>query len=133
MPTKKKVNKNKSKIIKSNNKPKKMPTTKAPVVTSGIIPLSDRVLVKPFSENEARGEKKNDYGIIIPETISEEKSAQGRVVAVGDGKYVDGKLLPVRVKVGDRVFFSKYGYDEVEYKGEEFYLLKEENILAVIK
>ena len=133
MPTKKKVNKNKSKIIKSNNKPKKMPITKAPVVTSGIIPLSDRVLVKPFSENEARGEKKNDYGIIIPETISEEKSAQGRVVAVGDGKYVDGKLLPVRVKVGDRVFFSKYGYDEVEYKGEEFYLLKEENILAVIK
>ena len=132
MPAKKKVNKNKSKSKPATKNAKKMPVAKS-TPTSGVIPLSDRVLVKPFSENDARGEKKNDYGIIIPDTVAEEKSAQGRVVAVGEGKYVDGKLLPVRVKVGDTVFFSKYSYDEVEYKGEEFYLLKEENILAVIK
>jgi len=54
-------------------------------------------------------------------------------LAVGEGKWVDGKLVPVRIKVGDVVIFSKYGYDEVEQSGEELYLLKEDNILAVIK
>ncbi len=54
-------------------------------------------------------------------------------MAVGEGKWVDGKLVPIRIKVGDVVVFSKYGYDEVEHKGEELYLLKEESILAVIK
>jgi len=52
---------------------------------------------------------------------------------VGEGKWVDGKLVPIRIKVGDVVIFSKYGYDEVEQDDEELYLLKEDNILAVIK
>jgi|SRR3989338_3876475 len=99
---------------------------------AGIKPLADRVLVKPFTEEEVKGEK-NHYGIIIPDTVSKEKSAQGKVMAVGEGKWVDGKLVPVRIKVGDTVIFSKYSYDEVEYKGAELYLLKEENVLAVIK
>ncbi|KKW13570.1 MAG: 10 kDa chaperonin [Parcubacteria group bacterium GW2011_GWA2_50_10b] len=65
--------------------------------------------------------------------MTKEKSAQGKVLAVGEGKFADGQLVPVRVKVGDTVIFSKYSYDEVEQDGEELYLLKEENILAVIK
>lgn len=100
---------------------------------SKIKPFGDRVLVRPFTEDEVKGEKRNHYGIVIPDTVSKEKSAQGKVLAVGEGKWVEGKLMPVRLKVGDTVIFSKYGYDEVEQNGEELYLLKEENILAVIK
>jgi len=98
-----------------------------------IKPFGDRVLVRPFTEDELKGGQKNHYGIIIPDTVSKEKSAQGKVLAVGEGKWVEGQLVPVRLKVGDVVFFSKYGYDEVQQDGEELYLLKEESILAVIK
>lgn len=97
-----------------------------------IKPLGNRVLVKPFSEDEVKGNKSH-FGIVIPDTVSKEKSAQGKVLAVGEGKYHDGKWIPMQVKVGDTVIFSKYGYDEVEFGGEELYLLKEDNILAVIK
>lgn len=100
---------------------------------SKIQPLGDRVLVRPFTEEELKGGKKGNYGIIIPDTVSKEKSAQGKVLAVGEGRWEDGKVVPVRVKVGDTVFFSRYSYDEVEQDGEELYLLKEDNILAVIK
>jgi len=96
---------------------------------SKIIPLADRVLVRPFTEEDL----KSVSGIIIPDTVSKEKSAQGKVLEVGSGRYSDGKLVPVTVKKGDVVIFSKYGYDEVEIAGEELYLIKEENILAVIK
>ncbi|MDO8565177.1 MAG: co-chaperone GroES [bacterium] len=96
-----------------------------------IIPTGDRVLVKPFTEAELKKGKKSAF--ILPESMTKEKSAQGKVLAVGEGKIVDGKLQPVRIKVGDTVIFSKYGYDEVEQDGEELYLLREENILAVVK
>ena len=98
---------------------------------SKISPLGDRVLVWPFSAGE--GEKKNSFGIIIPDTVSKEKPEQGVVLAVGEGKYDDGVLVPMRVKVGDKVVFSKYGYDEIKQDNEELYIIKEENILAVIK
>jgi chaperonin GroES len=100
-----------------------------------INPCGDRILIRPFTEEalrKAQG-KNSSYGIILPDTVTKEKSAQGKVLAVGEGKWVDGKLVPVRIKVGDTVIFSKYGYDEVEEGGEELYLLKEENILAIIK
>lgn len=100
-------------------------------VPGKIVPLGDRVLVKPFTAEET--EKKNSFGIIIPDTVSKEKPEQGKVIAVGEGKYDDGVLVPVRVKVGDKVVFSKYGYDEIKVDDEELYLIKEENILAVIK
>lgn len=87
-----------------------------------IIPIGERVLVKPFSEMELKKGKKSS--ILLPESMTKERSAQGKVLAVGDIK---------KVKVGDVIFFSKYGYDEVELEGEELYLIKEENILAVIK
>ncbi len=94
-----------------------------------VVPLGDRVLLRPLSAEEVNT---TVSGIIIPETVSKEKPEQGIVLAVGRGKTIDGKLVPVEVEVGQRVVFSRYGYDEVKVDGEELYILKEENILAVI-
>lgn len=97
-----------------------------------ISPLGDRVLIKALSASET--EKKSDFGIIIPDTISKEKPEQGKVVAVGDGKYDDsGNLIPMKVRVGDKVLFSKYGYDEIKIEGEEYLIVSEQQILAIIK
>lgn len=105
-----------------------------------IIPLHDRVLVRPLNEKElalnlqSGEEKKTNFGIILPDTLDEENvKDQGVVVAVGEGKYDDGKLNPMTVKVGDRVMFSKYGFDEITVGEEDYFILKEENILAIIK
>jgi len=95
-----------------------------------IQPLADRVLVKP----EDASDEKSPGGIIIPDTASKEKPERGVVVATGPGKIGDdSKFIPVSVKVGDTVMFSKYGYDEVKIDDEEYYIVAESNILAVIK
>lgn len=77
--------------------------------------------------------KKTASGIYIPEAKNGERPEQGRVVAVGEGNYDDGVLIPPKVKVGDKVIFSKYGYDEVKVKDKKYFILKGENILAIIK
>ena len=95
--------------------------------TLGVMPLADRVLVKPLPP-----ETTTPSGIIIPDT-AKEKPEQGKVVAVGPGKKTDeGRVVPVSVKVGDKVMFNKYGFDEVKVAGVEYYLISEQNILAVI-
>lgn len=94
-----------------------------------IQPLGDRVLVKPVSGDD---HKKTKSGIFIPDTISKEKPEQGEVMAVGPGRTEDGKLVPIKVKVGDTVMFSKYGFDEIKIDEVEYFIIKEENILAVI-
>ncbi|MHB1163383.1 MAG: co-chaperone GroES [Minisyncoccota bacterium] len=94
-----------------------------------LTPLGDKIVVKPA---EKEGEKKLASGIIIPETVDKEKPAQGTVVAVGPGKYENGVLLPMQVKTGDLVIFSKYGYDEVKIEGEEYYILSESNVLGIV-
>jgi chaperonin GroES len=97
-----------------------------------LTPLGDRVLLRPLGEHEL--EKKSSSGIIIPDTVSKERPERGIVVAVGEGRYDErGELVPMRVKKGDMVVFSKYGFDEVEIEGAEYFILKEESILAVIK
>ena len=123
----KKNSKNTKKSVK-----REVAKTSAPK-RSKIMPLGDRVLVRPMTKEEAEGKDKNHFGIYLPESVSKEKSAQGVVLAVGKGKYDDGKLVPMSIEVGDVVIFSKNAYDEVEENGEELYLLREENILAVIK
>ncbi|QQR82792.1 co-chaperone GroES [Candidatus Campbellbacteria bacterium] len=101
------------------------------VKKEGVTPLGDRVLLKPLSADEYA--TKRASGIIIPETVDKERPEQGKVIAVGPGRYDDGVLVPMRVKVGDTVVFSKYGYDEIKIDGVEYFILKEESILAVIK
>lgn len=95
-------------------------------------PLADRVVVRPLTEAEAG--TKSASGIIIPDTVSKEKPEQGIVVAIGEGRWDESgqKRLPMSVKEGDRVIFSKYGYDEVKFGEEEYFIVSENNILAVI-
>lgn len=92
-----------------------------------IQPLADRVVVKPLEQ-----ESKTKSGIIIPDT-AKEKSQKGKIVAVGKGKFKDGKLVPLSVKVGDVVLYKEYGGDEFKLDGEEVVVLKEEDILAIIE
>ena len=107
-------------------------TTKQKSAHTGlnIVPLSDRVVVSPIQSDEG----KTASGIFIPDTANKQKPEQGVVIAVGEGRTTDeGKILPLKVKVGDRVLFSKYGPDEVEIDGEEYFVLSESSILAIIK
>jgi chaperonin GroES len=94
-----------------------------------IHPLHDRIIIKPLSPEEMGTTTAS--GIIIPDS-AQEKPEQGTVVAIGPGKYDDGVRIPVSVAVGDRVLFSKYGYDTVKIGGVEYYVVSESNILAVI-
>ena len=94
-----------------------------------ITPLGDRIVVKPFDKE---GEKKLASGIIIPETVDKEKPVKGEVVAVGPGKFEEGKRVSIQVNVGDTVLFSRYGYDEVKIEGVEYYILSESNILGIL-
>lgn len=95
-------------------------------------PLADRVVVRPLTDEEAGNVSKS--GIIIPDTAKKDKPEQGFVMAVGAGKWdEDGeKRIPMDVKVGDRVLFSKYGYEEVKMEDTEYYVLSESSILAII-
>ncbi|MEW5863954.1 MAG: co-chaperone GroES [Pseudomonadota bacterium] len=93
-----------------------------------IRPLHDRVIVKRIEE-----ERKSAGGIVIPDTAAE-KPDQGEVLAVGKGKKTeDGKLIPLDVKVGDRVLFGKYSGQTVKVKGEELLVMREEDIMGVIE
>lgn len=93
-----------------------------------IKPLHDRVLVKRIEE-----EHKTKGGIIIPDT-AKEKPQMGEVIAAGGGKKTeDGKVIPMDVKKGDRVLFSKYSGTEVKIDGEELLIMREEDILGVIQ
>ncbi|QQG46590.1 MAG: co-chaperone GroES [Candidatus Niyogibacteria bacterium] len=97
-----------------------------------IKPLGDRVLLEPLSKGELEGKSK--LGIIIPDTAEKERPEQGRVVAVGDGRRdEDGKLIPVGLKKGQRVLFSKYGPNEIKVDGREYLIAKEEDVLAIIE
>jgi chaperonin GroES len=100
-------------------------TTKS-AVGAKVTPLADRVVVKPLEEAEQmRG------GLYIPDT-AKEKPQQGEIVAVGPGKYEDGKLAPMSVKVGDRVLYGKYSGTEVTIEGENVLILRESDVLAVL-
>jgi len=93
-----------------------------------IRPLHDRVIVKRLDE-----ERKSAGGIVIPDTAAE-KPEQGEILAVGKGKKDDnGKLIPIDVKIGDRVLFGKYSGQTVRVKGDELLVMREEDILGVIE
>ncbi|MCD4721781.1 MAG: co-chaperone GroES [Desulfobacula sp.] len=91
-------------------------------------PLSDRILVERVDEDE-----KTKGGIIIPDT-AKEKPAEGKVVATGNGRMgEDGKLLPMDVKIGDRILFSKYGGTDVKIDGIDYLILRQDDVLGVIE
>jgi chaperonin GroES len=100
-------------------------------VKSPITPLADRVVVRPLTEAELGNV--SVAGIIIPETAKKEKPEQGVVIAVGPGKWdEDGaKRLPLEVKVGDRIVFSKYAHDEIKIEDTEYFIVSESSVLGV--
>lgn len=93
----------------------------------GVRPLHDRVLVRRMAE-----ETKTAGGIIIPET-AKEKPQRGEIVATGKGRVMeDGKVSPLDVKVGDRILFGKYAGTELKLNGEEYLMMREEDILGIV-
>jgi len=94
--------------------------------TVALRPLGDRVVLRPITE-----EDRTPAGIVLPDT-AKEKPQEGEVVAVGPGRVLDnGQLVPMQVKVGDRVLFAKYSGTEVKINGQEYLILHEGDILAV--
>ncbi len=90
-------------------------------------PLHDRVIVQRIEEEE-----KSKGGIIIPDT-AKEKPQEGRVTAAGPGRHEDGKIIPLDVKAGDRIIFSKYAGTEIKLNGEEHLIMREDDILGIIE
>jgi chaperonin GroES len=92
-----------------------------------IKPIGANILVKPVDE-----EKKTVTGIVLPDTVDKEKPQTGKVVALGTGKIVAGKKVEFNVKVGDTVLFKKYSPDEIEIDDENYLIMTEDDILAVM-
>ena len=91
-------------------------------------PLQDRILVQRVEE-----EQTTKGGIIIPDT-AKEKPAEGKVIAVGEGRVSeDGKKIPLEIKKGDRILFGKYSGTEVKIDGEEYLIMREDDVLGIIE
>ena len=94
-----------------------------------IKPLSDHILIEPIKEEE-----KTKTGILLPETAEKEKPEQGKVIAVGPGKRTEkGEIIPISVKPGQKVLFTKYGPNEIKVDNKEYLIAKKEDILAIIE
>ena len=94
-----------------------------------IKPLSDHILIEPIKEEE-----KTESGILLPETADKERPEQGKVIAVGPGKKTSsGKIIPMDVKVGQKVLFTKYAPNEIKVDDKEYLIAKQEDILAIIE
>ena len=94
-----------------------------------IRPLADHILIEPLKQEE-----KTKSGILLPETAEKERQEQGKVIACGPGKMTDeGKLVPMEVKPGDVVLFTKYGPNEVKIDEKDYLIAKEEDILAIVE
>lgn len=89
-------------------------------------PLEDRVVVRAIEEEEM-----TSSGLVIPDT-AKEKPTEGEIIAVGPGKFEDGQRVPMEVKAGDKVIFSKYGGNEVKVEGQEYIILSARDIYAII-
>jgi len=93
-----------------------------------IKPLSDHLLIEPIPQEE-----KTKTGIFLPESADKERPEQGKILAVGPGqKLSSGKIVPLSVKVGDKVLFTKYGPNEIKVDNKEYLIAREEDILAII-
>lgn len=94
-----------------------------------LIPLGEHVIVKAIEES-----KTTASGIILPDTAEKEKPEKGEILAIGQGKLLDnGSRAPMSVKVGEKVIFKKYSPDEIKVDHQEYLVIKEEDIIAIIK
>jgi len=94
-----------------------------------IKPLSDYILIEPLDQEE-----KTKGGILLPKSAEKERPQKGKVIAVGSGKRTSsGKIIPLQVKKGDIVLFTKYGPNEVKINAKEYLIAKEEDILAILE
>lgn len=94
-----------------------------------IKPLSDHILIEPIKEEE-----KTKAGILLPDTAEKEKPEQGKVIAVGPGRKTSaGKIIPLDVKLGDKVLFTKYGPTEIKVDNKEYLIARQEDVLAIIE
>jgi chaperonin GroES len=94
----------------------------------GVRPLHDRILVRRMAEDE-----KTAGGLFIPDT-AKEKPQRGEIVAAGKGRVTeDGKTLPLEVKAGDRILFGKYAGTEIKLSGEEYIMMREEDVLGIVQ
>jgi chaperonin GroES len=89
-------------------------------------PLGDRVVVEPIEKEETTAS-----GIVLPDT-AKEKPQEGKVIAVGSGRIENGQRIPLEVKEGDRIIFSKYAGTEVKYEEKELLIMRESDILAIL-
>ena len=91
-------------------------------------PLNDNVVVKPTKENEI-----TKAGIVLPDTIDKERPEKGEIIAVGEGKLLEnGQRAPMSVKIGDKVMFKKYSPDEIKIDDQEYLIVSQNDILAII-
>lgn len=96
--------------------------------TLGVRPLHDRILVRRMAEEE-----RTAGGLYIPDS-AKEKPQRGEIMAAGKGRITeDGKVLPLEVKVGDKVLFSKYAGTEIKFDGSEFLMMREEDVLGIVQ
>lgn len=94
----------------------------------GVRPLHDRILVRRMAE-----EDKTAGGLFIPDT-AKEKPQRGEIVAAGKGRVTeDGKILPLEVKIGDKILFAKYSGTEIKFGGDEFLMMREEDVLGIVQ
>ncbi len=93
-----------------------------------IRPLGDRIVVQAHEL-----ETKSAGGIVIPDTADKDKPVQGDVIAIGGGKYVDGKIQPLQVKVGDIVLFGKYAGTNVKLDGKEYLVMREDDVMGIVE
>jgi chaperonin GroES len=103
-----------------------MATATASKTKTKVLPLADRVVIKPVEESETM-----KGGLYIPDT-AKEKPIQGEVIAVGPGRREKGEVIPMELKVGDRVIYGKYSGTQVDLDGEEYIIIKEADVLAKV-
>jgi chaperonin GroES len=94
-----------------------------------IKPISDHIVIEPLKHEE-----KTKSGILLPQSSEKDRQEQGTVIAVGSGKITaSGKVVPMEVKVGDKVLFTKYGPHEIKIEGKEYLIASQNDILAIIE
>jgi chaperonin GroES len=96
--------------------------------TMKIRPLSDRIVVQPEElETKTKG------GIYIPDTADKDKPMKGKIIAIGNGKFVDGKMQPLQVQVGDTILFGKYSGTSIKLDDKELLVMREEDVMGVLE